>query len=59
MEPYLQIYCKSSRAKHGTLNGLEIYHCQKLMPQISVQRNRELGVATERPDKPPKIFSVK
>ena len=53
------IYCQSSRAKHGTLNGLEICHCQKLMPQINVQRNRELGVATEGPDKPPKIFSVK
>ena len=57
-EPYLQIYCQSSRAKHGTLNGLEICHCQKLMPQINVQKNRELGVATEGPDKPPKIFSV-
>ena len=45
-EPYLQLYCQSSRAKHGTLNGLEIYHCQKLMPQINVQRNREFGVAT-------------
>ena len=56
-KPYLQIYCQSSRAKHGTLNGLEICHCQKLMPQINVQR--ELGVATEGPDKPPKIFSVK
>ena len=47
-----------NRAKHGTLNGLEIYHCQKLMPQINVHRNRELGVATERPDKSPKIFGV-